>query len=152
MKIFLGADHDGFELKTKLFGYLSRNNYDVEDVGNDQMDPADDYPQFAQAVVSKVLGSDDSDARGILICTGGQGMAIAANRFSGIRASVVWDAHEAKDTRIDNDSNVLSLPARIFEEEKEAFGVVETWLNTEFSKASRHIRRLKEIDNFYPNR
>ena len=152
MKIFLGADHGGFELKTKLFGYLSRNGYDVEDMGNEQFDPQDDYPQFTQSLVGKVLGSDDPETRGILICTGGQGMAIAANRFAGIRASVVWDAHEAKDTRVDNDSNVLSLPARIFDDEKEAFGIVETWLSTEFSKAPRHIRRLKEIDDFYPNR
>jgi len=152
MKIFLGADHGGFELKNKLFAYLSRNGYDVEDEGNTELDPKDDYPQFAQIVVGKVLGSDDEDPRGILVCTGGQGMAIAANRNSGIRASVVFDAHEAKITREDNDSNVLSLAGRIFENEKEAFGIVETWLTTEFSKAPRHVRRLKEIDDFYPNR
>lgn len=151
MKIYLGADHNGFDLKNQLFAYLTRNDYDAEDLGNLHDDPEDDYPQFAQAVVSKVLGSEDEDPRGILVCGGGQGMAIAANRFAGIRASVVWDAHEAKETRIDNDSNVISLPARVFENEKELFGVVETWLNTEFSKAARHVRRLKEIDDFYPN-
>jgi len=152
MKIFLGSDHGGHELKKKLFAYLSRNGYDVEDEGSVELDPADDYPQFAQAVVSKVLGSEDDDPRGILVCTTGQGMAIAANRSSGIRASVVWDAHEAKLTRLDNDSNVLSLPGRTFEDEKQAYGIVETWLSTEFSKAPRHVRRLKEIDDFYPNR
>jgi ribose 5-phosphate isomerase B len=152
VKIFLGADHGGHELKTKLFAYLSRNGYDVEDEGAVELDPADDYPQFAHRVVGKVLGSDDEDARGILICTSGQGMAIAANRFAGIRASVVFDAHEAKETRQDNDSNILSLAGRVFENEKEAYGIVETWLTTEFSKAPRHIRRLKEIDDFYPHR
>jgi RpiB/LacA/LacB family sugar-phosphate isomerase len=151
MKIFLGADHGGFELKNKLFAYLSRNGYEVEDEGTKTLDPQDDYPQFAEAVVVKILGCDDADARGILVCTSGQGMAIAANRHPGIRASVVWDAHEAKLTRVENDSNVLSLSGRLFENEKEVFGVVETWLTTEFSKAPRHIRRLKEIDDFYPN-
>jgi len=152
MKIFLGADHGGFDLKNKLFAYLTKNGYDVEDEGDKVFDPEDDYPQFAESVVAKVLGSEDDDPRGILICTGGQGMAIAANRHAGIRAAVVWEPHEAKDTRIDNDSNVLSLPSRIFKNEKEAFGVVETWLSTEFSGAARHVRRLKEIDDFYPNR
>ena len=152
MKIFLGADHGGYELKNKLFAYLSRNGYDAEDVGDKQLDLQDDYPQFAQAVVAKVLGSDDADPRGILVCTGGQGMAIAANRFPGIRASVVWDAHEAKVTRVDNDSNILSLSGRMFDDEQAAYGLVETWLTTEFSKAPRHVRRLKEIDSFYPER
>lgn len=148
MKIFLGSDHGGFDLKTKIFAYLSKNGYSVEDVGDKTPDPDDDYPQFAQAAVLKVLGSDDKDARAILLCRGGQGMCIAANRFRGIRASVVWDAHEAKMTRLDNDSNVLCLPADNIDF-KIVPGILETWLTTEFSGAPRHIRRLKEIDSFY---
>jgi ribose 5-phosphate isomerase B len=77
-------------------------------------------------------------------------MSIAANRFAGIRASVVWNAHEAKMTRADNDSNVLCLPADHIDF-KEISGIIETWLATEFSRAPRHVRRLKEIDAFYPN-
>lgn len=152
MKIFIGSDHRGFELKTKLFAYLSKHDYDVEDVGDKQLDLDDDYPQFAQEAAMKVLGSEDSDVRAILICGGGQGMAIAANRFKGIRAVVITDAHEAKMSRIDNDSNVLSLSADELEENEEAvYGIVETWLTTEFSGSQRHVRRLKEIDEFYPN-
>jgi len=152
VKIFIGSDHRGFELKTKLFAYLSKHDYDVEDVGDKQLDLDDDYPQFAQEAVMKVLGSEDSDVRAILICGGGQGMAIAANRFKGIRAVVITDAHEAKMSRIDNDSNVLSLSADELEENEEAvYGIVETWLTTEFSGSQRHVRRLKEIDEFYPN-
>ncbi len=152
MKIFIGSDHRGFELKTKLFAYLSKHEYDVEDVGDKQLDPEDDYPQFAQEAAIKVLGSEDDDTRAILICGGGQGMAIAANRFKGIRAVVVSNAHEAKTARIDNDSNVLSLPADELEENEEAvYGIVETWLTTKFSGSTRHVRRLKEIDEFYPN-
>ena len=89
------------------------------------------------------------DPRGIMICRGGQGMAIAANRFPGIRASVIWNSHEAKMTRVDNDSNVLCLPADHIDY-KDVPGIIETWLNTKFSAAPRHVRRLKEIDSFYP--
>lgn len=150
MKIFLGSDHQGFELKQELFAYLSKNGYDVEDVGNRTLDANDDYPQFAQMAALKVLGEDGPDARAILVCGGGQGMAIAANRFRGIRAAVVHDAHEAKMSRLDNDANVLSLPAQLFRDNKEAaYGIVETWLNTKFSGAARHQRRIKEIDEIY---
>lgn len=150
MKVFLGSDHGGFAWKERIFAYLSNHDYDVEDVGAKQLNPKDDYPVFAQQAVMKVLGSDDEDARAILICRGGQGMAMAANRFPGIRASVVWSANEAKMTRVDNDSNMLCLPADHISEEQ-AEGIIETWLNTDFSQAPRHIERLKEIDSFYPN-
>lgn len=152
MKIFIGSDHRGYELKSKVFAYLSKHEFDVEDVGSKTIDPEDDYPQFAQQAALKVLGSDDGDPRAILICGGGQGMAIAANRFKGIRAAVVTNAHDAKMARIDNDSNVLSLSADELEDNEEAvYGIIETWLTTEFSGLARHVRRLKEIDQFYPN-
>lgn len=148
MKIYLGADHQGFHLKEQVFAYLVKNGYDVEDIGGQTLDPNDDFPIFAQAVALKVIGSDARDARGILLCGGGQGMAMAANRFRGIRASVIWDAFEAKMTRNDNDSNVLCLPSRIFlEEGAEAWkGVIETWLNTPFAGAARFRRRNAELD------
>lgn len=146
MKIFLGSDHNGFHLKEKLFAYLVKHGYDVEDVGNREPDPDDDFPDFAQAAALKVLGEDD--ARAILLCGGGQGMAMAANRFRGIRASVVWDAYEAKMTRNDNDSNILCIPARIFDEADDAVwqGIVETWLNTPFADAVRFRRRNAQLD------
>jgi ribose 5-phosphate isomerase B len=149
MKIYLGSDHQGFLLKQKLFAYLSKSGYDVEDVGGKTLDPQDDYPEFAQIAAIKVLGSDDRDPRAILICGGGQGMAIASNRFRGIRAAVIWDAHEAKMTRHDNDSNVLTLPARILEDMDDAAwqGIVETWLNTPFGAAPRFIRRNRKLDD-----
>ncbi|OYW42078.1 RpiB/LacA/LacB family sugar-phosphate isomerase [Candidatus Saccharibacteria bacterium 32-45-3] len=148
MKIYLGADHQGFHLKEHIMAYLSKHGYDVEDVGDSVLDPADDFPLFAQSVALKVLGSDDKDPRGILICGGGQGMAIAANRFRGIRASVIWDAFEAKMTRNDNDSNVLALPARIFSETDDDVwqGIIETWLNTPYADAVRFRRRNAELD------
>lgn len=150
MRIFIGSDHGGFEWKQKLSEYLTKHNYDYEDLGPKALDPDDDYPVYAKLVCQAVIGSTDEDPRGILICRGANGMAIAANRHEGIRASVCWDAYEAKMTRLDNDSNVLCLAA-----DDVAFGevegIIETWLSTAFSAAPRHIRRLKQIDDFYPN-
>ena len=147
MKIYLGADHGGFHLKEELEKYLAKSGYEVEDQGNNVLDPDDDYPQFAAKVASSVLASEDSEARGIIVCTGAQGVAIAANRFKGIRASVVWDAHEARMTRNDNDSNVLCLSGRLMADNPSLWqGVVETWLSTPFSHAARHRRRVQELD------
>ncbi|HWZ65488.1 MAG TPA: RpiB/LacA/LacB family sugar-phosphate isomerase [Patescibacteria group bacterium] len=148
MKIYLGSDHAGFYLKEKIFAHLVRAGYDVEDEGDKVLDPADDYPQFAYTVTTKILGSEDDDARGILLCGGGQGMCIAANRVRGIRAVVVWDEHEAKMARNDNDSNVLCLPARSLED-KQLIDIVDVWLKTPFSKAARHARRIREIEDIY---
>jgi ribose 5-phosphate isomerase B len=149
MKIFIGSDHQGFHLKEKVFAYLVKHGYDVEDVGDKALDPNDDFPEFAQAAAIKIIGSTDEDPRAILLCGGGQGMAMAANRFRGIRASVIWDAFEAKEARNDNDSNVLSLPARIFENDDNAWqGIIETWLNTPFAAAVRFKRRNAQIDEF----
>lgn len=147
MKIFLGSDHNGFHMKEKVFAYLAKHGYDVQDVGDEQLDPDDDFPQFAQAAALKVLGQDDGEGRAILLCGSGQGMAMAANRFKGIRASVIWDAYEARMTRNDNDSNVLALPSRVLESEDGAWeGIVETWLNTPFAAAPRFKRRNAQID------
>lgn len=145
MKIFLGSDHKGFHLKEKIFAYLSKRDYDVEDVGDTELDPEDDFPEFAQRAALKILGEDD--ARAILLCGGAQGMAMAANRFRGIRASVIWDEKEAEITRNDNDSNVLCLPSRLLEnDEAEWQAILDTWLTTEFAGAARYVRRNRQLD------
>jgi ribose 5-phosphate isomerase B len=147
MKIYLGADHQGFYLKEHVFAYLAKHGYEVEDVGDRELDPDDDFPEFAQMAAIKLMGEESTDTRSILICGGGQGMAIAANRFRGIRATVVWDAYEAKMARRDNDSNVLCLPARILDDDKAAWqGIIETWLSTPFAGAVRYKRRNAQID------
>lgn len=147
MKIYLGSDHNGFHLKEKVFAYLAKHSYEVEDVGDKQLDPDDDFPQFAQMAALKVIGDQEGGSRAILLCGGAQGMAMAANRFRGIRASVVWDAYEAKMTRNDNDSNILCLPSRTLEHDDAAWqGIVETWLNTPFADAPRYRRRNAQID------
>ena len=148
MKIYLGSDHNGYHLKEKVFAYLAKHNYDVQDVGDTVLDPQDDFPEFAQAAALKVMGDEQGDARAILLCGGGQGMAMAANRFHGIRASVIWDAYEAKMTRNDNDSNILCIPSRIFDEQSDGTwqGILETWLNTPFASAQRYKRRNAQLD------
>lgn len=146
MKLFIGSDHNGYHLKERVFAYLSKLNYDVEDVGDEELNPDDDFPQFAAKAAIKVLGEDDS--RAILLCGGGQGMAMAANRFRGIRASVIYDAFEAKMTRNDNDSNVLCLPARVLEADDDTVwqDIIDTWLKTPFANAARFVRRNRQLD------
>lgn len=148
MKIFLGSDHNGFHLKEKIFSYLAKRSIDTEDIGDTEPNPEDDFPQFAQIAALKVIGEEDPDPRAILICGGGQGMAMAANRFRGIRASVIWDAEEARITRNDNDSNVLCLPARVLQREDDQVweDIVDTWLHTPFAGAVRYKRRNAELD------
>lgn len=150
MKIFLGADHQGYQLKEKIEAYLAKRNYSVEDIGAREIDPDDDFPQFAQMAATRVLGEDEKDdPRAILVCGGGQGMCMAANRFSGIRASVIWDSYEAKMTRNDNDSNVLCLPSRVLDDDAELWkDVIDTWLTTPFANAPRFRRRNAELDQF----
>lgn len=146
MKIFVGADHNGYTLKADLIERLVKRGYEVIDEGDKDLKPDDDFPVFATRVVSGLISTDDPDARGILICGSGQGMAIAANRFKGIRAALVWDAQEAKMSRNDDDSNVLVIPSRIISQANSE-AILDTWLETPFSGAPRYIRRIKELDN-----
>ncbi len=147
MRVYLGSDHHGFHLKEEVFAYLSKRGYDVADVGDRELDKEDDFPQFAAAAAMKVIGDVDNDARAILLCGGGQGMAMAANRFHGIRASVIWNEHQAKLTRNDNDSNVLCLPADLLANEPASWkAIIDTWLDTPFANAERYRRRNRQLD------
>lgn len=143
--IYIGADHNGYGLKKNLKDYLSSAGYTVQDQGDTEFKPEDDFPVFAASVCSAVLGASDPDAKGILICGSGQGMCIAANRYKGIRATLCWDRKSAREARNDDDANVLCLPANSLDP-KEVNVIVETWLNTPFAGAARFVRRLKEID------
>lgn len=145
MKIFIGADHNGFEFKSKLAAYLHKTGYEVVDEGGVTLDPADDFPQFAGKVVQAIKSDKDDQARGILICGSGQGMCMAANRYKGIRAALAWDQEEARSVRNDDDSNVLCLSARSIDFDT-TLGIVHTWLMTPFAGAPRFKRRLAELD------
>lgn len=145
MKIYIGADHNGYYLRNALVDYLRRSGYDVVDEGDRRLDPNDDFPVFASKVVADVLASDDHDARGILLCGSGQGMCMAANRFKGIRAALVYDRESARISRNDDNSNIACIPAKVIDQDR-ANIIVETWLKTAFANAPRFVRRLAEID------
>lgn len=145
MKVYIGADHNGFEMKAKLSEELTKAGFDVIDEGDKALKPDDDFPQFAERVVRAIQASDDREARGILICGSGQGMCMAANRFKGMRASLVWSIEEARASRNDDDSNILCLPSRYMKMD-EAISISEAWLSTPFAGAARFKRRIHELD------
>lgn len=145
MKIFVGADHNGFHLHNRIIEYLKRAGYDVVDSGDHNVDPEDDYPIFASKVVYGMKASGDPDARGILICGSGQGMCMAANRYKGIRACMGYDHESVRASRNDDDANVLCLAARVLEKDQ-ANILVEAFLNVPFSHIGRYQRRIKEMD------
>ncbi|MCP3887558.1 MAG: ribose 5-phosphate isomerase B [Desulfobulbaceae bacterium] len=140
MKIALGSDHGGFELKEVLKTYLLQSNYDIIDVGCLTKESVD-YPDFADKVVQQI-GTDECQL-GILICGTGIGMSIAANRKNYIRAANCYDEHTAKMSREHNNANVLCLGARVLGKEK-ALAIVDTWIGTEFS-GGRHQRRIEKF-------
>lgn len=145
MTIYIGADHNGYDMKAALTAVLRQAGHIVHDEGDVEHDPDDDFPQFASKVVQAMKADGGNDVRGILICGSGQGMCMAANRYRGIRASLVWNAHEAHAARNDDDSNVLCLPARSITD-AEAAAIAETWLKTAFAAAPRFKRRIAELD------
>lgn len=145
MHVFIGADHNGFAMKAFLLEALARQGITVHDEGDSQLQPDDDFPQFAAKTVQAMQASGDQTARSILICGSGQGMCMAANRFKGIRASLIWNEHEAVAARNDDDSNVLCLPARSISND-EALRITQVWLQTAFAGAPRFRRRIAELD------
>lgn len=145
MKIFIGADHNGFKYKQHIIKMLQMAGHEVIDEGDLEYDRHDDFPHYARKVAVSLLSSKDDAARGILICGSGQGMCMAANRFKGIRASVCWNLAEARSSRNDDDSNVLCLSASQTSLE-EAKNIANAWLTTPFAGATRYKRRIKELD------
>jgi ribose 5-phosphate isomerase B len=145
MRIYIGADHNGFDHKSSLAEYLRKSGYDVVDAGDVKRTPDDDFPQFAARVVQSMRADDDNDVRGILLCGSGQGMCMAANRFRGIRACLAFDQEEARSARNDDDANVLCLSARSLDMDK-TIGIVHTFLMTPFAGAPRFKRRIQELD------
>lgn len=144
MKVFLGADHRGFELKDKLKEWLKDHGYSVEDLGAHQLNSNDDYPDFAFAVAEKVA-EDPAEHRGVLFCGSGAGMDAAANKIRGIRATVAWSVESAAHTRSHDDVNVVSIAADWTPPEM-AREIVRTFLETPFSGEERHVRRLKKVE------
>ena len=141
-KIYVGADHAGFELKQTLVNELKRLGYEPVDVGPKKLDPADDFPDYAKPVAEAV--SHGEARRGVLTCGTGLGMSYVANRYPKVRAAVVWSPEIAELSRKHNDANILVLPSR-FVSEKEGLDILHKWLDTPF-EGGRHQRRLEKIE------
>ena len=142
MKIALGADHGGFDLKKELVAGLRELKYAVDDLGCFSVEPFD-YPDVAHAAARGVL--DGTYERAILVCGTGVGMAIVANRYRGVRAANCSDVFTARYSRNHNDANVLTLGGRVLGVGL-AWEIVNTWLATPFSRGDRHVRRIAKID------
>lgn len=140
--IYLGADHAGWQLKEELKKYLAEKGRAFEDVSKPQLDPADDYPDFALLVARRVA---DTENLGILFCATGIGMCLAANKIAGIRAALCWNEATARQSRQHNNANVLCLGAQAIDPEL-IRKIVNVWLETEFSGEERHMRRLKKVE------
>src|SRR3989338_4203063 len=143
-KIFLAADHAGFEMKEFIKKSLEKN-YQVEDCGAYSYDAEDDYPKFMLKAAKKV--ASDKSCKGIIFGGSGQGEAIVANKVKGIRAAVYNSNNPEiiKLSRTHNDANILSIGARFIGKEH-ALNAAKLWLSTEFSNEPRHKRRLKQIE------
>lgn len=142
MKIVIGSDHAGFELKEAVKTKLEGEGYEVTDVGCFSSESVD-YPKYGHAV-GKAVVSGEAD-RGIAICGTGIGISIAANKVPGVRAGVVSSVWQAEMTKAHNDANVLCMGARVVDQQL-AFDMVDKWLSTEFM-GDKHLRRINEIED-----
>lgn len=140
MKIAIGADHGGFELKAELVQHLKKKGHRVSDLGAFSPEPCD-YPLIGAAVAAAV--NKRFAQRGVLLCKSGGGMCIVANRFPGVRAVVCETVQSAKHAREHNDSNVLVLGAEGMSR-RQALAVLDAWLETPFA-GGRHARRVRQI-------
>lgn len=143
--IYLGADHRGYKLKEVVKTYLTELGFDFEDIGALELNPDDDYPDFALAVAKKVAENPEIN-RGILICSSGVGVDIVANKSKGVRSALSFNAKQAQMSRNDDDANILSLPADYIDENLTK-DIVKTWLETPFSGLERYVRRIEKVKN-----
>ncbi len=144
MIIYIGADHRGFKLKEAIKSFLKNRGYQVWDVGNLRYDEQDDYPDFALALARKV-SNDYENSKGILICGNGVGMSVVVNKFRRIRAGLVVNADQAFDSRNDDDTNVLVLPADYLTTDT-VRKILIAWLETPFAHEERFRRRIEKIN------
>lgn len=144
MKIYLGADHRGFELKGKMADWLGEHSHDFEDLGAGELNPEDDYTTFAGRVASAV--AENPKSLGILMCGSGVGVDVMANKFDGIRSSIGKNADQVAAGREDDDMNVLVIAAD-YTSESEAIEMIEKFIKTNYAKTKRYERRLADIKN-----
>ena len=148
MKIFIGSDHRGYELKEKISRWLFDLEHAYQDVGANYLDPNDDYTKYAEEVASLVANNQGS--RGILLCGSGVGVDVMANKFDGIRSSIGKSVLQVEAGRNDDDMNILVIAAD-YTSEKEAKAMLIAFLETKFSGKARFERRLEEIEKIEAN-
>lgn len=148
MKIFIGSDHRGYELKEKIARWLFELRYDFEDMGADHLDPKDDYTKFAAEVASMVAKRPGSV--GVLLCGSGVGADVVANKFDGIRASIGKSVLQVKAGRTDDDMNILVIAAD-YTLEKDAKAMLIAFLETKYEENTRRERRLEDIEKIEAN-
>ena len=141
MKIAIGCDHGALALKEKVIAHLEKKGMQVKDFGTNSLDSCD-YPDFA-APAAQAVASGECD-KGIVLCTTGIGVSIAANKVKGIRCALLSDVLSARMTREHNDTNMMAMGAGIVGENL-ALEIVDTWLSTEFSHNERHQRRIDKV-------
>ncbi|MBR5800994.1 MAG: ribose 5-phosphate isomerase B [Lachnospiraceae bacterium] len=140
--IAIGSDHGGFDLKVAVMAHLKERGLECKDYGCYDLSSCD-YPEFGRAVAEAVAAGECE--KGIVVCTTGIGISIAANKVSGVRCALCTDAYLAKMTRLHNDANVLALGGGITGKNL-AMEIVDTFLDTEFSQGENHIRRIGKIE------
>ncbi|MBC6449760.1 ribose-5-phosphate isomerase [Actinokineospora xionganensis] len=145
MRVYLGSDHAGFELKAHLIDHLTAAGHDVTDVGPHEYDAQDDYPPFCIETARRVVA--DEGSLGVVIGGSGNGEQIAANKVKGCRAALAWSVDIAKLCREHNNAQVIGLGARQHSTE-EATAIVEAFLATPFSTDERHARRIGLLDDY----
>jgi ribose 5-phosphate isomerase B len=148
MKIYIGADHRGYELKEKIARWLFEMDRAYQDLGAESLNPHDDYTKYAEEVASLVAKTEG--AKGVLLCGSGVGVEVVANKFDGIRASVGKDVLQIEAGRRDDDMNVLVIAAD-YTSEKEAKAMLIAFLETKFSGKARYEKRLEEIEKIEAN-
>ncbi|HEX8627554.1 MAG TPA: ribose-5-phosphate isomerase [Catenuloplanes sp.] len=142
MRVYLGADHAGYELKVHLANHLAKQGYEVVDVGPHVFDADDDYPTFCLHAGARVVA--DAGSLGVVIGGSGNGEQIAANKVVGVRAALGWNIEVAQLSREHNDANVIGIGARQHTLD-EATAIVEAFLTTSFSGNERHSRRIAQV-------
>ncbi|WFE57602.1 ribose-5-phosphate isomerase [Micromonospora sp. WMMD712] len=149
MRVYLGSDHAGFELKVHLASHLAKQGYEVVDVGPHVFDPDDDYPAFCLHTGTRVVA--DPGSLGVVIGGSGNGEQIAANKVAGVRAALAWNIDTAQLGREHNDANLVAVGARQHTLD-EATAIVEAFLTTSFSGNPRHARRIEQVAAYEQSR
>ena len=145
MRVYLGSDHAGYELKTHLLSQLVGDGYELVDVGPHSYNPEDDYPAFCIATGAKVVA--DPGSLGVVIGGSGNGEQIAANKVAGTRAALAWNIETAQLAREHNDANIVAIGARQHTLD-EATALVQAFLSTAFSGNPRHARRIEQVAEY----